>query len=68
VSFSRPSRHGLRHQNGLAVRVCTRPNPHVCPGDPPWKSVLTGSTFTAGAGILTRCASTTPFVLDLSPY
>src|SRR2546421_12295411 len=64
--FSRCLRHRLRQQNGLAVTPCGAPNPHICPGDRPCKHVTNGSTSTAGAGILTCCASITPFGLILA--
>ena len=64
--FSRTFRHRLRQQSGLEITPYGAPNLHNYSEDLPWKTTRTGSTFTAGAGILTCCASTTPFGLVLA--
>jgi hypothetical protein len=60
---SRPFLHRLRQQSGLEIHGYPWPNPHIWPGDPPWKGTCAGSTFVAGAGILTCRPSTTHFCL-----
>src|SRR6185503_16178662 len=66
LRFSRPFRYRLRQQSGLEIPPCGGPNSHDYSGDLPWKDTRRGSTFAAGAGILTCCASTTPFGLVLA--